>query len=72
MSTLSPSLALSLSLPMKESEKMREEVKEVRGTMWLESLTQISNAIRQMCDVHESKVTSGVHWQQHRQHTQYK
>ena len=36
---LPPSLSSAPSLPIKkESEKMGEEVKEVRGTMWIESL----------------------------------
>ena len=39
--TLSPPL-LALSLPIeKESEKTREEVKEVGGTMWIELITHL-------------------------------
>ena len=41
---LLPLSSLALSLPTeKESEKMREEVKEVRGTMRIESLTHLLN-----------------------------
>ena len=44
--TLSPpSSGLSLAIE-KESEKTREEVKGVRGTMWTESLPHLINPLR--------------------------
>ena len=38
MLLLLPLSSLAQSLPIEESEKTREEVKEVRGTMWIESI----------------------------------
>ena len=42
MLLLLPLSSLALSLPIeKESEKTRKEVKEVRSTRWIESLTHL-------------------------------
>ena len=56
MLLLLPLSSLALSLPIeKESERTREEVKEVRGTMWIESL--LSQEVR--CAPANRRVVAG-------------